>query len=287
MSDLIRMHSIYGRRHYHTMTDSGLVLLPSVTTVLRATMPTPQYLIDWYCDLGMDKAKAYTKLRAHYGTLLHILIASFLETKELDLSDVDSRCAAYIEANHVEGDTYTWCDDLKSDLLAFAEFCADRKVRPLHTELIMINKALGYAGTADIVCELEWRRRRVIAVVDIKSGRGKDSEEHGLQLSAYKELFNSYPNYSSHVTHCFKWSPKSWQSKPTYDLVNYSERRYWLWFELLLAIYNAQQDAKAKQPTMRTYAGAIELGKPVMEQYRNVEVTQFLEDKFYREVGAL
>lgn len=283
MEQLIRMHSIYGRRHYHTKTDNGIVMLPSVTTILRATMPTPEYLIKWRCDLGEQQAKAYTRFRAHYGTLLHILIASFLDRGSLLLSDVDERTPAYIEANHVEGDTYTWCDDLKSDLLAFAQFCADRNVKPLHTELTMISEELGYAGTADIVCEMDWGNgKRVIAIIDIKSGRDKDSEEHGLQLAAYKELFNDTMDFE--VTHVFKWSPKSWTAKPTYDLVNYSERRYWLWFELLLAIYNAQQDQKTKQPTIRAYDGVIELGNPVMGQFRNVEVTQFLEDKYYREV---
>jgi hypothetical protein len=140
-----------------------------------------------------------------------------------------------------------WIEDLTSDILAFAQFCVDYKVKPIAIE-IMLAHPDGYAGTIDLVCYLTIREkinpektwiasntlyREILAGVDMKSGRKGFYDEHAIQLESYRHLIkNEWPDLE--VEKIFNWSPKEWKTEPGYNLKDQSSSVDARKFELLV-----------------------------------------------------
>lgn len=61
-----------GYRYYYRFDENGTPeFYPSVTTLLKQVMPTPQHLIDWMLANGKEGAIEKRDLAAAYGTFMH------------------------------------------------------------------------------------------------------------------------------------------------------------------------------------------------------------------------
>lgn len=234
-----------GNRYYYTFEDeySEPTFFVSVTTFIKQTLPTSEFLIKWIADMGYDESRRYMMERASYGTFMHTQIADFIINKTYDLDSLKGKLKAYIEAEKLPNDFIHHADELKKDMLAFAQFCIERNVKPLAIEIVLTHPTDGYAGAIDLACEFDGaikgfhgevyksgkrageqkettKNVRCTAIVDFKSGRKGFYESSEAQLAAYKEMWNKrFPD--KHVEYIFNWSPKEWRgSTPTYNLVD-------------------------------------------------------------------
>jgi hypothetical protein len=237
------------QRVYYTIDQSGEPsFYSSVTDFIKKSMPTSPHLIKWIADMGIEESKAYAQDRADYGTFMHIECGTLLITRKLDLDSMRDRLLAYIEEKKLPQDFVNYVDELKKDLLAFAQWVIDYKVKPLAVEIVLASDELGVAGAIDLPCELTIERKgffgeeyksgpqkgmpkeskqefRIRAIVDFKSGRKGFYEEHELQLETYRMMWNEeFPDLP--IDDIFNWSPKDWRGPvPTYNFKDQTASR--------------------------------------------------------------
>lgn len=236
--DMIFRHDDAGTRFYAHVDDTGRVAwAPSVTTVIKDTQPTPIGLLQWYAKHGVAEANRLRDEAAEYGTAMHIAIADYL--MGLPVSPASER--------------------MTKDLMAWHAFATERNIEPLAIEVALFDATLRVAGTADLVCLMDWNGKRVLAMVDMKSGSAYD--DHAVQLAMYQAMWNAmYPDHQ--VTHTFNWYPKDWTKKPTYTL---TERTYDGYDEVLLRCHLWHLRYKAgPRPRMRL-SGTIAMGGDMPE----------------------
>ena len=179
---------------------------PSVTTVVGATSPTPESLINWIAQHGRKEANRLRDEAAEYGTAMHILASEYIEGKPLNLAMIRERFG----------------ERMVKDLLAWAAFIEERDVKLIASELMLYSDFYKVAGTTDLVCEMDWDGKRVTAIVDLKSGRSF-YESHAVQVAYYAAMYNKHAlasddNDFAPVTEWFNWAPKDWTKAPTYSL---------------------------------------------------------------------
>lgn len=198
----------------------------SVTSIIHKTMPTPYGLIQWMIK-NSDDHEDIRDERAAYGTWLHIQLGRFLieRTYSLDTLTTEVYAAAVSEG----ADPQVWYDSAKKDILAFAAFVQEHRVRPLAIEL-MLSSENGFAGSIDLVCEMsvgsgqngKFLKRdgdgeRITAIVDMKSGRKGFYENHEIQLHMYRQMWEeNFPGIK--ISRLFNWSPKDWRTGPSFNL---------------------------------------------------------------------
>jgi hypothetical protein len=251
-----------GRRYYYRFTESGDPdFLPSVTTLTKAVLPTSPWLIKWIGDMGTDRAEAYRDERAHYGTVMHGLIAQLLIERKLDLDEgLDLYCQQYAERelSVSEAMIERWAPELKKDILAFAIFCQQHKVKPLAIEISLASSLLGYGGQLDLPClmtieeygdngevyksgakkgetKLTKAPVEIRALIDFKSNRENFYEENELQLILYRELWNEkFPGFP--IERVFNWSPKNWRTSPTFNFKEQTGSKFAERYKILLEL---------------------------------------------------
>jgi len=233
-------------RYYYKFDENGEpIFFTSVTTMIRNTLPTSPFLIKWLVDkggTGADEAKE----RSEYGTFLHMLCAELLISGTFDLDKVSDKLTIFLKNSKIQPKD-NWVDELKKDILAFAQFMIDHNVKPLAIEIILYHPGDGYAGTIDLVCELDieekgfWgevyasgvnkgqpkeskQTRRVIAILDVKSGRKGFYESNEIQLGAYLEMFKIH-FLDINIERLFNWSPKEWGTTPSYNLKDQTDSK--------------------------------------------------------------
>jgi hypothetical protein len=231
-----------GNRYYYTFTNGEPTFFISVTTLIRSTLPTPFELIKWMAEKGMEESKAITEERAGYGTMLHICIGELLINRKFDLELLSEKILVFASSEKIAPETaLAWMDDLKQDILSFAQFMIDNNVRPLAIEIMLTHPEDKYAGAIDLVCSMTisetgfWgdvylsgdkkgkpkatkKEIDIMCIIDFKSGKKGFYESHEIQLEAYRQMWNC--NYPQHpILRTFNWSPNNWRgATPTYKL---------------------------------------------------------------------
>lgn len=262
-------------RFYYS-ADDGISFYPSVTTIIDACAPMPFGLKKWYADMGWDNAREAMDRAAHYGTCMHMLIAEFLQRKQITLDEeIDIRVKQYRDENELDFNNQWWADSLRKDILSFAAFANEKNLEVLAIEVPLSSK-LGYGGTADIVGELDFNKKRVRAIIDEKSGKKGFYETHELQLHAYKEAWNeTVPDLP--VTMVFNWAPKDWTKEPTYTLTNQTDSENAGKFWHYLQIFKQYHDTKPKP--FIACKGTVHLGREFAANYEVIDVEKVLTEK--------
>jgi hypothetical protein len=284
-----------GHRYYYRFDEQGEpVFYTSVTTMIRNTMPTSPHLIQWLVDKGGDNGKDEAEERAHYGTFLHVQCASLLINGTYDLDKLQGLLQIYLTTNNIPQDRIKWADELKKDVLAFAQFMIDTNCKPLAIEICLWHPIDGYAGAIDIVCEMDLvekgffgetylsgankgqpkeskQVRRIRAIIDIKSGRKGFYESHEIQLKAYTEMWNiHFPD--TVIDKTFNWSPKEWRTTPSYNLKDQTDSRNAQKLPHLVELARIEDSKRDNKLTI--VKGNIDLVKGLAE---NIEELTFIE----------
>ncbi|CAB4141888.1 hypothetical protein UFOVP422_41 [uncultured Caudovirales phage] len=215
-----------GQRYYAELTSSeNVIWYPSVTTVIRATSPTPPGLLQWYAKHGMDGANKLRDDAAERGTEMHVLIADYLTGRGVDL---DGRSEFQAKA-----------------IASFDAFAKEYQVEPLAIEILLHSKRNVFAGTADLVCRMNYKGRRVLALVDFKSGENF-YRDHAVQLEMYAIAWNEHYGADYPIEYLFNWSPKDWRKAPTYNLKEQSNVSSAREVELRSELFRVSNDCKPK-----------------------------------------
>lgn len=273
-----------GHRYYYTFDENGEPrFYVSVTTLIKQTLPTSPSLIKWIADMGYEESQRYAADRAAYGTFMHAQIAELLINRSYNLDQLKDRLKLYIESEKLPVDFINYADDLKKDILAFAQFMKDVNLKPLAIELVLTNPVDGYAGAIDLAAELtieekgyfgevyktgvnagkpkETKRQRTIrGIIDFKSGRKGFFPEHEVQLHAYKNMWNmhfeAYP-----IEKVFNWSPKDWRgTTPTYNFKDQTDSKNAQKLPYLVEL--ARIEDEKRENTITVCNGIIDLDKP-------------------------
>ena len=210
-----------GHRYYYRYDDNGNPeFFPSVTTILSQTLPKAPHLIQWIANKGIEEAERYKGERAAYGTFMHAAFEELLINRAYDLDGLKGKLKEYIEVYRLPDDFIYYADDLKKDVLAFAQFVLDYDVRPLAVEIALVHPYYKYAGMIDCPCTMLAKiggDERINEIVDFKSGRKGFSEESEIQLGMYRDMWNvNFEQFP--VTRIFNFSPKDWRKRPSYNL---------------------------------------------------------------------
>ena len=169
-----------GHRYYYRFGENGEpVFYPSVTTLIRQTMPTSPFLIDWIAANGKERANELRDLAAAYGTFMHGEFEKLAINRHYNFDACGLELRRYMERENLPekfyGDSIV---KIRKDVLAFAQFMKDYKVRPLAVEIGLYSDR-GYAGCIDLPCILTDPKKgeEFPAIVDFKSGRKGFTED--------------------------------------------------------------------------------------------------------------
>lgn len=271
-------------RYYYTL--EPFKIYPSVTTVISKGLPTSPYLIDWKVQNGKDFSEEYTRERATYGTLMHMMFNKFLLEKEIIIDDLDSIVDEYCSNNGYKHRLISWQSDIKKDVMAFAQFCYDYELKVLAVESpVVYGGDLGeWAGCNDLIAEITVeekgffgdvyktgksagkpketkRKKRVVCIIDHKSSRkGSFYDSHNIQLNMYKKAVEQSMNIS--IDKLFNFSPKDWRDKPSYTIKEQSLVSDDI-LRSIYTIFNSSDNIEKKRVSY--YTGKIFLGEPVDE----------------------
>jgi hypothetical protein len=249
---LYRLNNHQGGRFYYKLNEENEpVFFMSVTNMISATMPTSPQLIEWMVGMGSkEAADKYANERAVYGTFMHMKFTELLINRQLGIETMIEDLKACMEAEKIPlSNLDKWSKDIKKDILGFAQFLIEHKVKPLAIEVVLANEEDGYAGAVDLVCSMGMIENGYFgevykttckggekgdpkiskgwvefkAIVDYKSGRKGFWEEHEIQLQSYEEMVNQ--NLGITVDRLFNYAPTDWRSTPAFKLKDQTESR--------------------------------------------------------------
>ena len=288
-----------GTRYYYTLDDEGVpTFYPSVTTILHEVSPRNPFLEKWRAEMGLEKAEAYTQERANYGTFMHGQIEKLLVARSYDLDNLKAELAKYVEREQLPLSFVNYAEDLKKDILAFAQFVIDYDILPLCIEQSLYSKK-GYAGMIDLVCNMrvytkdeeakarekkgeKWTdkdeekyTKRIIAMVDFKSGRKGFYESHVFQLYMYKDMWEEhYPDIP--IEGVFNWSPKDWRKSPSYNFECQTDAQNPEIAKLLLEQYKLR---KTETKSFTLVSGVINLSDGVSNNYETLTLEELVKER--------
>ena len=271
-----------GHRYYYRFNEAGEPeFYPSVTTILSQTLPMSPFLLKWITDKGLEEAERYKGERAAYGTYMHKAFEELIINRSYDLDSLKTDLCAYIEANRLPGDFIYYADDLKKDILAFAQFVKDYDVRPYAVEIALVHPRLGYAGLIDMPCSMPAKpgsEERINAIVDFKSGRKGFWEENEIQLHLYKDLWNA--NFESmRIERVFNFAPKDWRKKPTYTLKEQTDSPNAKKIPALLAL--SQIEDKKRDDVFTFITGRVDLDgeRDLSDNYTSMTLAEVVKSR--------
>lgn len=290
-----------GKRMYYTIEpDETVTFYTSVTTLIKQTMPTSPYLISWIAQMGEEEARKYSEERAHYGTFLHIESSKLTINGEYDLETLPAVLMAYTEME--KGDpswVHEWSDSLKKDLLAWAQFLIDYQVKPIAIEIILTHPD-GYAGAIDLVCEMTIEekayigeryktgekagqpkeskiQKRVLAIIDMKSGKKGFWESHEIQLEAYRQMWDHTYGEERPIEKLYNWAPKDWTGKtPTYHLKDQTDSPNRAKFEHLVKLAAIEREKKDMRLVIPK--GKIVLNNGIQDNIIDTDLAAFVRE---------
>jgi len=151
--------------------------LPSVTTILHA-LPEPQGLVTWkrnnpnWKDILHDAGKM--------GTITHCLCQNHMSSIHgLELQNIEEE----IKQSEIP---VKYLPRIIKNYEYYLKWFDEYKPRPMHIEIPLYHSKDLYAGTADLICEIDG----FIWLVDIKTGKYM-YDTYDAQLYAYKEALVS------------------------------------------------------------------------------------------------
>jgi hypothetical protein len=189
----------------------------SHTTPLRL-LPIPHGLLKWYTDNGMKYCKWFLEQSGNYGTYLHSVYARLFlgESYFFDVNDIEADLKKFCFDNDFDfNELAKWYKeekrDIRKDIYCFKFFVKERDVKPLAVEIPLWTPE--FSGVVDWIVEMNWNKKRITAIIDVKSGMKNFYESHEIQLYAQNILVKKcLPNIK--VDKVFNFAPSNFRMPP-------------------------------------------------------------------------
>ncbi|MGL5711907.1 MAG: PD-(D/E)XK nuclease family protein [Paraclostridium sp.] len=156
--------------------------LPSVTTILKKTIPLEDFLLDWSNGLGFKRInyRKYMQVITEKGQFVHNLIEHYTKNRlyDIDTDTVDSLFMTnplYAESRET---VYTCFSQFIWWYNALDEF------ELVSNEESFVSENHNFGGTIDMVCRIDGK----LTILDLKTSSALDSKML-LQLAAYTILY--------------------------------------------------------------------------------------------------
>jgi hypothetical protein len=277
----LRRHDTKAGRTYaaipHDLLAGGQIyVLPSVTTVLDAVVANDE-LVEWQMSMGKDRAAFVAERAAHYGTLMHIAFGQFMSNKMFALDYAELFVQQYKREHGIRYDVSDFVERLQEDLTAFAQWVHDYNVKPIAVEIPLAN-LLGYAGTIDLVAEIDYEEKgffgevyktgdkkglpketteisRKIVIVDFKSNRKTFHFANKIQVEGfYRNLWNTHllgkegaDKYAAN--HSFLWRPSTTEARISYAFTEQTDPNIVEAGQMYLKLYKLLETMPADKTT--------------------------------------
>lgn len=206
--------------------------VPSVTWICES-YPKGIGFYKWLADKGWDEAQALKEAAGDKGSKVHQAIAYLIDggTVKLDNAFTDSSgIASFLTIEEYEA------------ILSFVDWVKDTKPKFLQREFAVWGN--GYAGTVDLLCEIEGK----VCLVDLKTSQDI-WPTYEIQVSAYRETFDLKPDIAI-LQLGYRRNKKRYkftEIEPQFDLF-LAAKRIW------------EKDNKGKKPAQKDLPLEINLG---------------------------
>ena len=295
---LFRLHGYSAGRYYYDDNGNDINYYISVTNLIASTMPTPEPLKKWIADMGYEESKRYMNERADYGTFMHMKFQELLINQSLNLDMIDEDLRLYIQSCQLSPTLFeSWLPEMKKDILGFAQFIIDYKVKPLAIEVVLASK-FGFAGAVDLICHMTIPKKdffgevyksgenkgqpkettlyfEIFAIIDFKSGRKNFYESHEIQLEAYKWMIGeNFPHLEMSALRLFNYSPSEWRTVPGYKLKDQTDSPNRKKLQHLINI--AAIETSKREKSVLQISGILFLDKPVTDCFKEITIEELI-----------
>ena len=224
-----------GRFYYEFVGDEVRHFI-SITNVQDKLLPKGIEFYKWVMKNG-GEAETIRDAAAAYGTAYHVCCSMKVKDGGFDFDWLSRITKGKTNFENMLGDyahmAPRWIEGFKKGLTCFFQFL-EEKVTEIYAIELPIRSHLGYAATLDMVCELTFGGKQVVAAVDFKSmilepGSTKKKEFHDgheFQLEGQKFAWNeNFPELP--ITHVFNFAPTNFKGEvPTYELKNQTQNKF-------------------------------------------------------------
>ena len=158
-------------KHLEYLKADGGVYLPSSTHILDVAYSKGKQFEEWLKSVGSN-AKTIAAIAAEKGSRCHALSEMLFNGMEISY---DMR----VEGDYRHISPQISLDEWR-DVLKLKDFYEQTGLKVLNTESVVWNLEYGYAGTVDLICEINGERW----LIDLKFGNSI-YESHFLQIESY------------------------------------------------------------------------------------------------------
>ncbi len=213
--------------------------VPSVTTITgKVAKP---FLIQWAANCAVDYVENNLQSASYFegmkrGEVIDFLIPARTAHKRIleEAGELGSRIHNIAE-HYSRGITTSpiGMSEAESEFATlFPAWCKEHNVKPIAIEQVVVGE--GYAGRVDLICEIDWfwakskdeewrkwaREQRVIALIDIKTGKAQFYEDWDWQIAGYRQACEDEFKITHHGA--LKFSKKTYKLSykdltPTYE----------------------------------------------------------------------
>ena len=170
---------------------------PSVTTIINQTLSKGQGFDQWLGNHPSYKIACQERdIAANRGTLVHEYAEELLK------------------GNKVVPES----EEIAKYLMSFEKFFNENEIEVLTTELFMWDMLVSWAGTCDIICNLNGK----LAIIDLKTGNYYKS--HEIQLNMYRQLLlKSVLETQEEIDIYGLYVKGTWIKEPSYSLRKFKD----------------------------------------------------------------
>ena len=221
-----RLEDSLHRRWYYkeTKKDDLSFYFPSVTTILSAVDKGEGFHRWLGNSLSYDHAMEYGGKAAQTGSIVHAYIMQLLWGNKID-TKID-----FVDEYGESSKPVPVGNAVNKRLMGFIEFIKEYQPEPIANEISLYNPMVRkkqfvypWAGQVDQVYKIDGKNW----MFDVKTG--KEYDIHGLQLTAYKLLWDSLFPEEPIQELAALYLPDGWRKKPTFKVKKYSfDPEMWL-----------------------------------------------------------
>ena len=217
--ELFRINSVNGRTYFRFNEEEKPQFYIG-TTSLDKEMPTSEELIEWRTKVGLNESKRRYYMRSLYGSHTHTLLSDIVRTGDIDYDGMPLKLREYfynMQFHITEQEFTSMAIEVKKDMMAMVQWKQDCNVEFIASEFPVYSDTDGMATCIDIIAFVtvfdsvngfkkdgitpkltkDRVERRVLAIINYKSGKSGFRVNHRYQLEGEKNMFKErFPEFT-------------------------------------------------------------------------------------------